>query len=294
MNFPTHSRIAVALTALVAVASLVTVTPAQEDRWAEAMAAFADADRTSPPPQHGVVFVGSSSIRFWDLEKSFPGRGYLNRGFGGSEISDSIKHIELLVLKHRPQTVVMYAGDNDIARGKSAQEVVGDFKSFAAKVHAELPGTRIAFIAIKPSTLRWEMVDEMRKANVMIREFVDGDDRQEMFVDTMERELSCVGAAMEMPIDSIFVGGGTPTLLAPALLARQARSEPTAGSRSRARRSCSPRTGPMGRRCGRCTTPTTAASGSATTAGPAGAWGRSCRAWTRRSSRSLGPTARSR
>ena len=66
MNFPTHSRIAVALTALVAVASLVTVTPAQEDRWAEAMAAFADADRTSPPPQHGVVFVGSSSIRFWD------------------------------------------------------------------------------------------------------------------------------------------------------------------------------------------------------------------------------------
>ena len=53
---------------------------------------------------------------------------------------------------------------------------------------------------------------------------VDGDDRQEMFVDTMERELSCVGAAMEMPIDSIFIGGGTPTLLAPALLARLMRA----------------------------------------------------------------------
>ncbi len=177
MSRPPLSRIAVVLAALVAVASLVTVTPAQEDQWADAMAAFADADRESPPPQHGVVFVGSSSIRFWDLEKSFPGRGYLNRGFGGSEIADSIRHLDLLVLKHMPRTVVMYAGDNDIARGKKAREVARDFKNFTSRVHAKLPDARIAFIAIKPSTLRWAMVDEMRKANAMIQEFVDSDDR---------------------------------------------------------------------------------------------------------------------
>ena len=177
MNRPHRSRIAIVFTALVSVASLVVVTSAQEDQWVEAMAAFADADRASSPPQHGVVFVGSSSIRFWDLEKSFPGRGYINRGFGGSEIADSIRHLELLVLKHMPRTVVMYAGDNDIARGKDAREVTRDFKNFATRIHAKLPDTRIAFIAIKPSTLRWAMVDEMRKANAMIRELVDNDDR---------------------------------------------------------------------------------------------------------------------
>ncbi len=177
MKRPPRSRVAVVFAALVAVASLVTVTPAQEDQWAKAMAAFAEADRAAPPTQHGVVFVGSSSIRFWDLEQSFPGRGYLNRGFGGSEISDAIRHIELLVLKHMPRTVVMYAGDNDIARGKRAREVARDFESFAAKVHAKIPDARIAFIAIKPSTLRWEMVDEMRKANARIREFANGDYR---------------------------------------------------------------------------------------------------------------------
>ena len=36
--------------------------------WADDMARFARADRTSPPPRGGIEFIGSSSIRYWESQ----------------------------------------------------------------------------------------------------------------------------------------------------------------------------------------------------------------------------------
>jgi lysophospholipase L1-like esterase len=150
---------------------------AQADRWAKEMAAFEEQDRARMPAPGGVVFVGSSSIRLWDLGKWFPGLPAINRGFGGSEIADAVRHADLLVLKHKPRTVVFYAGDNDIANGKTPRAVADDFKAFVTKVQAALPGTRIAFIAIKPSIQRWALVGKVREANALIRQMCERDDR---------------------------------------------------------------------------------------------------------------------
>ncbi len=150
---------------------------AQDDPWAGEMARFEQQDRATPPQPGGIVFVGSSSIRRWDLRRYFPTLPVVNRGFGGSEIHDSIRHVDLLVLRHRPRTVVFYAGDNDLARGKSPEQVAADFKTFVARVHAALPSTRIAFIAIKPSLRRWNLAGQMREANDQIQTFCESDDR---------------------------------------------------------------------------------------------------------------------
>lgn len=149
---------------------------AQADKWAKEMAAFEEQDRTDPAIG-GVVFVGSSSIRFWDLKKSFPDVPAINRGFGGSEIPDSVAHGDLLVIRHKPRIVVFYAGDNDIAAGRTPQQVFDDYKAFVTKIHAALPATRIAFIGIKPSILRWALVDKVRAANTLVREYSASDDR---------------------------------------------------------------------------------------------------------------------
>jgi lysophospholipase L1-like esterase len=149
---------------------------AQADRWAKEMAAFEEQDRKDPAVG-GVVFVGSSSIRLWDLKKSFPDVPALNRGFGGSVIPDSVAHVDLLVIRHKPRIVIFYAGDNDIAAGHTPQQVFNDYKAFVAKVHAALPATRIAFIAIKPSIQRWALVDKVRAANALVREHAAADDR---------------------------------------------------------------------------------------------------------------------
>jgi lysophospholipase L1-like esterase len=152
------------------------------DRWEADMAKFEAQDREHPAKQGEVVFVGSSSIRLWDLKKSFLDLDALNRGFGGSEVADSVKHVDLLVLRHKPRIVVMYAGDNDIANGKTPEQVAKDFGAFAAAVHKALPDTKILYIAIKPSVARWKLADQIRDANVRIEAHCKQDEHCE-FID---------------------------------------------------------------------------------------------------------------
>ena len=172
MNTWKHRILAVLGSAAVAVAAIFQHCVRGEDkpsRWEKEVAAFEKQDAAKPPPKGGVVFVGSSSIRMWKLEKSFPGSDVLNRGFGGSQIIDSVELAPRLVLKYQPRLVVFYAGDNDIGGGKSPEKVLADFTAFVEVVHKELPKTRIAFIAIKPSVARWKLVEKVKQANAADR-----------------------------------------------------------------------------------------------------------------------------
>ncbi len=141
-------------------------------KWEAEIKAFEAADKTNPPPRNATLFVGSSSVRLWKtLARDFPGYKVVNRGFGGSQIEDSIAFADRVVIPYRPKTIVLYAGDNDIAAGKSPEQVAADFKRFAQKIHAALPRTRIAFISIKPSPARWHLVEKTKAANQMIEDF---------------------------------------------------------------------------------------------------------------------------
>lgn len=155
-----------------------TATPPPEVHWARELQAFAAADKTNPPPTDAVLFVGSSSIRFWtNLAQSFPGHKVINRGFGGSQLSDSVALMDRLILPYQPKLVLLYAGDNDIAAGKSPETVFSDFKAFVAKLHAALPRTPIVYIAIKPCPAREKFLDRVRAANRLIRDYTTTGDR---------------------------------------------------------------------------------------------------------------------
>ena len=164
-----------------AICGLVTwaapAVEAQPDRWEKEIAAFERADEAGAPAPGGIVFVGSSSIRLWDLARWFPGLPVTNRGFGGSEIADAVRHADRLVIRHAPRVVVFYAGDNDLANGKSPEAVAADYRAFVAKVHGALPEARLAFIGIKPSVQRWALIERVREANRLVRAFAAGDDR---------------------------------------------------------------------------------------------------------------------
>ena len=152
------------------------------DRWAEAMEKFRAADQRERPPRNAILFVGSSSIRLWDLPKYFPKAAVINRGFGGSEVADSIYYAERIVIKYQPRIVVMYAGDNDIARGKSDERVAADFRTFVDKVHTALPDTKVIYVSIKPSIARWKYAETMHSANDRVSGLCERDDLLE-FVD---------------------------------------------------------------------------------------------------------------
>ena len=72
---------------------------------------------------------------------------------------------------YQPKTIVFYAGDNDISKGKSAKIVSEDFRKFAKLTTQALPQTQILFVAIKPSIKRWNLMNKMRVANQMIADF---------------------------------------------------------------------------------------------------------------------------
>ena len=149
--------------------TLCDADDASGSRWEEAIRRFEESDIQEPPPCGGILFIGSSSIRKWDVESSFPNLPVLNRGFGGSEIPDSVHFADRIVFPYRPRAVVLYAGDNDISREKTPCRVHEDFRDFVSTIHGELPETRIIFIAIKPSLARWELIHHMRAANALIR-----------------------------------------------------------------------------------------------------------------------------
>jgi lysophospholipase L1-like esterase len=166
-------KLALALVLLVAVPAAAQ----QSDRWEKTISAFEAADKTNPPAKGGIVFVGSSTIRLWDVATHFPDLKIINRGFGGSDLADSVRYVDRLVLKHEPRLVVVYAGDNDIGGGRLSEQVAVDFERFVRAVHAKLPQTRILYLAIKPSILRWLQYDRMRAANEAIRAICERDDR---------------------------------------------------------------------------------------------------------------------
>ncbi len=183
-----------ALLALLFVAAPLWGQPGP-DPWEKDIAAFEKANQKLMSKPGGIVFYGSSSVRRWDVKKSFPDLPVINRGFGGSTMADAIRHVDRAVLPLKPRLIVLYEGDNDIGGGMTPPMVVQDYQRFVKKVHDALPETKIAFIAIKPSLHRIHLLTQMRGANMGIREITEQDERLS-FIDVDTPSIGPDGAPM--------------------------------------------------------------------------------------------------
>ncbi|WP_439589708.1 SGNH/GDSL hydrolase family protein [Hydrogenophaga sp.] len=167
---------------------------AVDARWHASLEAFAAADLRQAPQPGGVLFVGSSSIRLWnDLETSFSDQPVvIKRGFGGSQLLDCVKLVNRLVLPYKPRMVVVYAGENDIAEGATPQQVLERFTAFVQAVKADLPGSRIAYVSIKPSPLRAGLMPQVREANELIQTYSQTEPQLD-FIDVYSLMLDASG-----------------------------------------------------------------------------------------------------
>jgi lysophospholipase L1-like esterase len=132
---------------------------------------FEQADLASPPPADPVLFVGSSSIRVWpDLAGDFPDYPVMNRGFGGSQMSDVLYYFDRVVAVYDPALILVYEGDNDLAAGKSVDQVYADYVAFLALTEEQLPDADVAFISTKPSPSRSQYLEVTRQLNARLEE----------------------------------------------------------------------------------------------------------------------------
>ncbi|MGD9634253.1 MAG: SGNH/GDSL hydrolase family protein [Pirellulales bacterium] len=174
--------------------------PARFDRE---IAAFEAWDRQNSAPEDAVLFVGSSSIRMWQTAEAFPEFSVINRGFGGSHASDVVHFTPRIVLKYKPRLIVYYAGDNDIADGKTPEQVADDFRKFVELVQEKLPSTEIIYLPIKPSLARWKLWPKMQEANTLVKQFIESNAGLQ-FVDTATPMLGSDG----QPRPDIFLSDG--------------------------------------------------------------------------------------
>ena len=148
-----------------------------QNQWEKDIRSFEEWDSKNTFASNAVLFVGSSSIRLWATRERFPEFAVINRGFGGSQISDVNYFAHRIVLPYKPKVIVFYAGDNDIAAGKSPKRVFDDFRKFVKLTHNHLPMTRIIFISIKPSLSRWSFWPLMKETNLKVKELSEKDRR---------------------------------------------------------------------------------------------------------------------
>jgi lysophospholipase L1-like esterase len=183
-----------------------SVAPAPEsiplERFESEIRHFEATDSASPPAPGGILFVGSSSIRKWTtLTQDYASLPVLNRGFGGSTFPELLHYYPRVVLPYRPREIVVYEGDNDLAAGRTPQQVADDYRVFVQRVRETLPSARIVFISIKPSPSRWRLAPAMREANRLVQAITATDSLQ-TFVDVFTPMLGADGR----PRAALFVG----------------------------------------------------------------------------------------
>ena len=155
-------------------------------RFSNAIATFEKEDADRKPVDDLTLFTGSSSIRMWkSLTTDFPDRKVLNRGFGGSHISDVLHYFDVVVARHKPKTIVLYCGENDLWTGKPPKQVFADFLEFVRRVHALDSKTKIHYLAAKPSPKRMSKWEIYQTCNRLIADY-SAKDKRLNFVDVSE------------------------------------------------------------------------------------------------------------
>ena len=120
-----------------------------------------------------VVFYGSSSIRLWEsLAKDFQEIKLINIAFGGSTIEDCILHYPELLGQTNPESIVFYAGDNDIGNGANSLMVLNRFIALYDLIRKDFPTVPLIYISIKPSPVRVEHLETIIDSNQIIKEYI--------------------------------------------------------------------------------------------------------------------------
>ena len=150
--------------AAAAAAQAAAAAPAtREIRFADQIKAMLDGDKTAPPPENGILFIGSSIFRQWtNVREHMAPLPAFNRAFGGSRTWEVLHYMDQVVLPYRPRIIVYYTGSNDVSAGESARAIVERTKEFIARAHAALPATRVYYVAINRSPDKrdkWDVVD---------------------------------------------------------------------------------------------------------------------------------------
>lgn len=159
---------------------------------------FRKQDSVSFPPAKAILFTGSSSFALWkDMQEYFPGHTIINRGFGGSSLTDLIRYAPDIIFSYQPKQIVIYCGENDFAGDTSLypSQVAQRFFELFELIRSKYKKVHIAYVSLKPSPSRQHLMAKFNVTNVMIKEYLQKR-RRTSFVDVYKAMLNEDGGPM--------------------------------------------------------------------------------------------------
>ncbi len=173
------------------------------ERWEEDIQELERLDQEQTDPDHAILFVGSSSIRRWDdMATDMKPWPTIRRGYGGAKFSDLAVFVERLVYPHDFDALVIFVA-NDVAgkdTDKQPEEVLELFKYVVERVRIKFPNQPIFFIAVTPTSSRFDFWPQIQKVNTLVREYSENTENL-YFIETASHYLNEQGE----PRDELFV-----------------------------------------------------------------------------------------
>lgn len=154
--------------------------------WEDDIQQFEKLDKNENHPENAILFTGSSSIRLWStLKEDMAPYPVIQRGFGGSKLSDFVVYANRIVAPHPCSAIVIFIA-NDITGGendKSPETVAALFRQslkIIRKTHRETP---VFWIAVTPTPSRWKAWTEIQKAGTLIKN-ICGKEKNTYYINT--------------------------------------------------------------------------------------------------------------
>jgi len=176
-----------------------SITSAQAPAFYDDIQTFKKQDSSSFPTKQAILFIGSSSFTKWtDVQDYFPTYKIINRGFGGSELTDIIRYANEVIIPYQPKQVVIYCGENDLASSDTvtAQMVLNRFKKLFTIIRKNNPSVSVAFVSLKPSPSRRHLWPKMIQANQLIKNYLSTK-KKTAFIDVYNKMFNRDGTVMQ-------------------------------------------------------------------------------------------------
>ena len=112
-------------------------------------------------------FVGSSSIQRWSsLQSDMAPWVAHNRGINGATFNEILpRFANIKPGTPRPTAIILYAGENDLAAGRSLRAIIHDLASFLDMRSRLLGDVPVVVLSMKPSPGRWPLFPQQEILN---------------------------------------------------------------------------------------------------------------------------------
>ncbi|MCE5347601.1 MAG: GDSL-type esterase/lipase family protein [Bacteroidales bacterium] len=171
--------------------------------WEKDIQKFEQLDKSKKYPSDAILFAGSSSIRLWSsLERDMYPFSVIQRGYGGARLSDFAVYASRIFEPHPCSAIVIFIA-NDITgsdRDKSPQEVAALYGNLLRTIRKSHHDTPVFWIEVTPTSSRWKVWPEIKKANDLIKNICDNH-KNTYFIQTDSAFLSESG----QPYDELFL-----------------------------------------------------------------------------------------